>query len=182
MLLSPGRGSEELWENESWESGGGVAGRPPSTLFWIMIDFSCRSLHRSLTSEHWLTHFLSPSLPASFLPLPPLRPPSLCLPPSSLFTTNISSKHNNRGHQPVATRQLLEQQRCWAETLDGWVCVCVCDDRLAVKASSKKTNKQRRNKCSRWGQTLNQGSSSFSGPQCYFLNFSTPANRLSPVL
>lgn len=153
MLLSPDWGSEELWENEYWESGGGVAGWSTSALFWIMIDFSCRLLHRTLTSSHLLTRLISSALPFllhCFLPsstpsipfLPPLRPPSICLPPSSLFTTNISSKHNNRGHQPVARRQLQEQQRCRAVMLDNWVCVCVSDDHLAVKASSKQTNKK----------------------------------------
>lgn len=95
-----------------------MAGRPRSAMFWIMIDFISRvtSPHAHLFSS---THFLS--FIASFPPLPP----------SALFTTNISSKHNNRGHQPVARRQLQEQQR-----------VCVCDDHFAAKAS-RQTNRTR---------------------------------------
>lgn len=151
------RGQRNYGRMSPESQAGGVAVCPPSVLFWIMIDFSCRSLYHCLTSSYSLTLLISTpfsfelpsftsSTPSIFFSTP-LHPPSLHLPPSSLFTTNISSKHNNRGHQPVARRQLQEQQRCRAADR---VCVCVCKCSWVWWSPcrrKKQTNKQRRNKC-----------------------------------
>lgn len=97
--LAPVRGQKNYGRMSPESQAGGVAVRPPSVLFWIMIDFSCRSLYHCLTSSYSLTLLISTPFffRASFLHLfnslhlfsTPLHPPS---PPSSSFIL-VYNKH-----------------------------------------------------------------------------------------
>lgn len=92
------RGQRNYGRMSPESQAGGVAVRPPSVLFWIMIDFSCRSLYHCLTSSYSLTPLISTPFLSSFLPSPPqltpsfLNSPPSSLPPSSSFIL-VYNKH-----------------------------------------------------------------------------------------
>lgn len=145
------RGQRNYGRMSPESQAGGVAVCPPSVLFWIMIDFSCRSLYHCLTSSYSLTLLISTpfsfelpsftsSTPSIFSQLPSILPPSIfllhpCL--QQTFPVNIITE---------GTNLLLGdnyKNNSDAEQQTGCVCVFVS---LMITSQKKEANKQTKKK------------------------------------